>query len=206
MATTASRTTRRRHVSLAEYLAMPEDACRTELIYGEIVMAASPTDPHQDWLHCLGELLRRWTRHRKLGKICFDLDMILDEEKALVYRPDLMFLLAANLNRRKQGRVFGPADLCIEILSASDRPWVQGRKFADYEQYGVPWYWTIQPDPEQPILEEHQLVKGRYLTRTEVSGSAWFAPGLFPGLIFRLPPLLEGDLKAAVKGQAKRLM
>jgi len=25
-------------------------------------------------------------------------------------------------------------------------------------------------------------------------------------LVFRLPPLLEGDLKAAVKGKAKKLM
>jgi hypothetical protein len=57
-----------------------------------------------------------------------------------------------------------------------------------------------------PILEECQLVNGRYGCRSEIVGAQWFEPGLFPGLVFRLPQLLAGDLKAAVKGKAKKLM
>lgn len=102
--------------------------------------------------------------------------------------------------------MLGPADLCVEILSASDRPKIRGRKFSDYERYGVSWYWTIEPDPDRPVLEEYQLVNDRFDCRTEVSGDVWFEPGLFPGLQFKLPPLLQGDLKAAVKGKAKKLM
>jgi hypothetical protein len=49
-------------------------------------------------------------------------------------------------------------------------------------------------------------VNGRYECRSEIVGDQWFEPGLFPGLVFRLPQLLEGDLKAAVKGKAKKLM
>lgn len=202
----APRVTRPDRLTASEYLALPSDDVRTELIYGEIVVAAAPTDEHQDLLHNLGEILRRWVRHDQLGKVSFDIDMVLDEEKGLVYRPDLLYLSTEHDQRRKHGRYYGPADLVIEILSPSDRPSVRGRKYSDYERYGVPWYWTVHPDSDEPVLEENELVKGAYVCRTEVRGDAWFAPALFPGLIFRLPPLPTGDLKKAVKGKAKKLM
>jgi Uma2 family endonuclease len=197
---------KRKHVTLREYLDGPVDEFKTELIYGERVVCPRPTEEHQDLGHHLGEMLFRWTRAMGLGKVSYDIDMVLDELKDLVYAPDLLFLTKENMQRRRQGRIYGPADLCIEILSESDRPPIQQRKFSDYERYGVAWYWTIEQDPSQPTLLEYQLVNDRFAFRTEITGDTWFEPGLFPGLQFRLPPLLQGDLKAAVKGKAKKLM
>ena len=195
-----------RRLTTAEYLATPTDGPRSELIYGEVVMAARPSDEHQDLVYALGHVLRRWTEHEKLGKLSFEIDMVLDEEKRLVYSPDLLFLTKAHAARRRDGRVYGPADLCVEILSPSDKPWVQRRKYSDYERYGVRWYWIVQPDPANPALEENELVGGVFVPRTEVAGDMWFSPGLFPGLAFRLHPLLQGDARAAVKGKTKKLM
>jgi Uma2 family endonuclease len=118
----------------------------------------------------------------------------------------LFFLATDNLYRLKKGKVYGVADLVIEILSPSERPFLQNRKFTDYERCGIPWYWIIDPLADIPTLAEHQLVDGRYECRSEIAGEQWFEPGLFPGLVFRLPQLLAGDLKAAVKGKAKKLM
>ena len=98
----------------------------------------------------------------------------------------------------------GAADLCIDIIDPSDRSFVLSRQFTDYERYGITWYWML--DPRQQRLDEYELMNGKYECRSEIVGDEWFEPGLFPGLVFRLPPLLEGDLKAAVKGKAKRLM
>jgi Uma2 family endonuclease len=190
-----------------EYLALPVDDERTELIYGEVVVSPGATWEHNDVVYFLRHIVGRWADHFELGKVCFDVDMVLDAARDLVYRPDLLFLTKAHLARRKRGRVFGPADLCVEVLSPSDRPRIQNRKFADYESNGVSWYWIVRPDPESPSIEEHELAGGKYVCRAEVTGDAWFAPGLFPGLAFRLPPLLAGEpLKAAVKGKAKKLM
>jgi hypothetical protein len=72
--------------------------------------------------------------------------------------------------------------------------------------YGVRWYWIINTLGDEPVLEENQLVDGAYVVRSEVVGVAWFQPALFSGLELRLPALITGDLKAAVKGKAKRLM
>ncbi len=193
-----------KRMTAEQYLAGPPDEFKAELIYGERIMCPRPTDNHQDLLHDLGEVLKRWTRAHKLGKVSYDIDMVLDEMKDLVYAPDLLFLAKENESRRRRGRIYGQADLCVEILSPGDKPHLQRRKFTDYERYAVAWYWII--DPEAATLEENQLTDSVFVCRSEVGKDDWFEPGLFPGLQFRLGPLLVGDLKAAVKGKAKKLV
>lgn len=197
----------KKRMTVREFLALPPDeAFETELVYGEMIVMAKPGADHNDHMVDLGDLIRRWVRHFGLGRLCFEIDMILDEENDLVYAPDLLFIASDNLPRLKKGRLYGPADLAIEILSLSNRPYLQERKFADYESYGIPWYWVIDPIAVEPTLREHQLIDGKYECRSEIAGEQWFEPGLFPGLVFRLPQLLKGDLKAAVKGKAKKLV
>src|SRR5206468_2703044 len=111
-----------------------------------------------------------------------------------------------NRRRFRAGRLNGPACLCVDVVRGTNPDFVACRRFADYQCYGVPWYWTIYPDREPTLLEECGLARGRYECRSEIAGEQWFEPGLFPGLVFRLPQLLAGDLKAAVKGKAKKLM
>ncbi len=194
-------------MTVREFLALPPDEhCESELIYGEMIVMPKPRPKHNRAIYYLGHIIDRWVYHFRLGTVFFDNDLILDEENALVYAPDLMFLCKENQGRYRNELVFGPVDLAVEILSPSNRPYIQERKFADYEHYGIPWYWVIDPNAEEPTLRENQLVDGIYVCRSEIVGAQWFEPGLFPGLVFRLPPLLEGDLKAAVKGKAKRLM
>jgi Uma2 family endonuclease len=199
--------TKKTRMTVREYFELPTDApYETLLIYGELVTMPRPRPKHNSFLHDLGELLRRWIRHMKLGMLFFDNDLILDEENALVYAPDLMFLANEHLSQYREDLVYGPVDLAVEILSPSERPFLQNRKFTDYEQYGIPWYWIIDPLADEPALREHELAKGKYQCRNEIVGEQWFEPGVFPGLAFRLPQLLKGDLKAAVKGKAKKLM
>lgn len=191
-------------MTIEEYLAGPPDEFKAELIYGVYHVCPSPTRSHQKAAHYLSHLLRTWTQAFGLGEVSHDLDMVLDDIKNLAYRPDIIFVSKENENRWMRDRLFGAADLAVEILSPSDKPSVRGRKYADYERYGVAWYWVI--DPPTGTLEEIQLVNDSFVSRSLVAGDAVFEPGLFPGLQFRLPPLFQGDLKAAVLGQAATLL
>src|SRR5205814_2094980 len=110
---------------------------------------------------------------------CFNIDMVLDKKKGLVHAPDLVYVTAAHQHRLTDERLEGAADLCIDIIEPSDRFYYLNRQFADYERYGIPWYWTL--DLKLQRLDEYELVKGVYTCRTEVVGNEWFAPGLFPG-------------------------
>ena len=206
-ALTKTRLKKKTRMTVREYFALPTDAPHeTLLIYGELITMPRPKPEHNRAVHFLGDVIHRWAFHHDLGTVFFDNDLILDEENALVYAPDLMFVLKENLGQYRDDTVYAPVDLAVEILSPSERPFLQQRKFADFEVYGIPWYWILDPDPAQPVIREHQLVDGKYICNAEVSGDEWFSPGLFPGLVFSLPSLLKGDLKAAVKGKAKRLM
>jgi Uma2 family endonuclease len=194
-------------MTVRDYFALPTDLpYETLLIYGELVKMPRPKPKHNRASHHLAEMVDRWVRHGRLGLVFFECDLILDEENALVYAPDFMFLANKHLDQYREEMVYGPVDLAVEVLSPSNRPYLQERKFADYEHYGISWYWVVDPTGNEPTLREHQLVNGKYVCRTEITGAEWFEPGLFPGLVFRLAQLLEGDLKAAVKGKAKKLM
>lgn len=197
----------KKRMTTAEYFALgPNNEHETLLIYGRLYTMARPKPKHSRAINYLGFMVDRWVRHLDLGLVFFDSDLILDEENALVYAPDLMFLATEHLDQYRDEFVYGPVDLAVEILSESERPFLQKRKFTDYERYGIPWYWIIDPLGDVPTMTEHQLVGGRYEIRAEIAGDEWFEPGAFPGLIFRLPQVLAGDLKAAVKGKAKKLM
>ncbi len=198
---------KKNRMTVREYFALPTDLpYETLLIYGELVTMPRPRQKHNRANHYLSHVVDRWVHHQRLGLVFFECDLVLDEENALVYAPDFMFLAKDHLDRIRDELVYGPVDLAVEVLSPSNRPHLQERKYADYERYGIPWYWVVDPNAENPTLTEHQLVGGRYECRNEITGAEWFEPGLFPGLVFRLPQLLAGDLKAAVKGKAKKLM
>ncbi|GBD37061.1 hypothetical protein HRbin36_02191 [bacterium HR36] len=193
--------------SVEQYLALPEDDEKTELIDGVLVVSPSAGFWHQDIAHRLLHVLERWVRANDLGQVWFDLDMVLDEKRGIVYRPDLVYLSTAHLNRLQRERIFGPADLCVEIVSLSDKPHVLLRKHQDYARYGVGWYWEIHRREGDWQLLEYELGQAQeYVLRQEVTGQEWFEPGLFAGLIFRLGPLADGDYKKAVKGKARRLI
>ncbi|MSU78283.1 MAG: Uma2 family endonuclease [Gemmataceae bacterium] len=197
----------RTKMTVREYLALPtDDHCQTELVYGEMIVMPKPKPKRNRAIFYLGQVIDRWVAYYRLGMTFFDSDMVLDEIHGLVYAPDLLFIATENLSCYRDDTIFGPVDLAVEILSPSERPYLQQRKFADYEAYGIPWFWVIDPNGDEPKLREHELVDGIYECRSEIVGADWFSPGLFPGLTFRLPPLLTGDIKAAVKGKAKRLM
>jgi Uma2 family endonuclease len=190
-----------------EFLALPPDEnCETALIYGRMIVMPRPRPKHNRSILFLGSVLHNWVSSLKSGLVFIDNDLILDAENALVYAPDLIFVSKENEEQYRDEMIFAPVDLCVEILSPSERPSLQLRKYRDYEKHGIRWFWVIDQNSDEPTLTEYQLVNGLYECRAEIVGDQWFEPGLFPGLTFRLPQLLAGDLKGAVKGKAKRLM
>ncbi|MCS7166635.1 MAG: Uma2 family endonuclease [Gemmatales bacterium] len=195
-------------LTLAKYLAWPEDDRFMELIDGVLYMSPSHADWHQDIGSRLHSLLDRWTLAHALGRVWQDLDVILCENPAIVYRPDIVYLAKQHMKRNRNHRIYGPPDLCVEILSPSDRPSVVLKKHEHYARFGVPWYWEITGGPSSPwrIVEYQLSAQRQYQVQQEKTGQEWFEPGVFPGLVFRLDKLAAGEFKAAVKGKAKRLV
>ncbi|MCS7017445.1 MAG: Uma2 family endonuclease, partial [Gemmatales bacterium] len=94
-------------LTLAEYLAWPEDDRFMELIDGVLYMSPSPAGWHQDIGSRLHSLLDRWTLAHALGRVWQDLDVILCEAPAIVYRPDIVYLAKQHMERNRDHRIYG---------------------------------------------------------------------------------------------------
>lgn len=128
-----------------EYLAMPYDGKLYQLIEGELVMSPSPNFWHQEFLTRLLTEMRVFTQKKKLGQtIVAPLDVKLDE--ANVYQPDIAFVSNSRKSIIRDSGLFGATDLCVEVLSPSNRKYDLNAKRATYARCGVLEYWIVDPD------------------------------------------------------------
>jgi len=178
MTTTAIPT---KHMTLEEFLALPEDGPYAELKHGEFVEMVRPSFEHNDLVLTVAYLLREHARTNGLGLVGHDVLVILDESRDLACAPDIFFLSQNGNALLRDGRVWGAPDLLVEVTSPHTEARDRGAKMDDYAAAGVEWYWII--DPDSGLVEEFQLSEEALYRRTRAAGPGTpFRPTLFPGL------------------------
>ena len=142
---------------------MPDDGHRYELLDGTLIVSPAPGPPHQRVVAVLMALLE---------PACPD---------ELVVFPNVSVRIAANSALEPDAVVARPADvsgarlvrpplLVAEILSPDSALRDLNLKKAAYERFGVPSYWVIDPDLEQPSLRAFELADGTYAEVAQVTG------------------------------------
>jgi Uma2 family endonuclease len=145
------------HWTYADYLRLPDDGTRCEILEGERVMTPSPFTPHQAVQCRLGTALVNYVTSQRLGSVFYaPCDVILADD--IVVQPDILFVREANLEIVKLRGIFGPPDLAIEILSESHPERDTVRKLGIYGRHGVREYWIV--DPDQGRIEIFVLAGG----------------------------------------------
>lgn len=200
-------TVTRKKLSLAEFLAMPEDdtsPVKYELEFGELVEVTRPTWEHNELALELAHIIRSYVRAKGLGRVSGDILVILDEERDLSYAPDIVFVATEHLDRIREGRVYGPPDLVVEILSPTTAHRDVGIKKRIYHAYGVQWYWVV--DMERKTVEEYRWTEEGYLLTQVVLPDEVFQPKVFPGLTIDLKSLfsVEEQKTAQIERESKR--
>jgi Uma2 family endonuclease len=171
-------------MTAAEFMALPEDPNKTryELVHGEVVVSPSPNFDHAFVVMHLAALLVPFIRQRRLGVIVSDIDTPFGPED--VRRPDLLFFSNARAHLIGKTQLQGPPDLCVEVLSPSNRHVDRGDKFELYRDSGVPFYWII--DPMVKVVEAYRLDSKNYAPTVTAKDDAFV----------RLPPF--DDLEIAL--------
>jgi Uma2 family endonuclease len=126
----------------------------------------------------LGAILYNHIRQHDLGLLLGDTDTIFGEHD--VRRPDLLFFVKARRHFIREKAIFGPPDLCIEIISPSSGRIDRKDKFAQYAAGKVKHYWIV--DPKRWTIEAYALRGGKYVGRVRVSGSDVVKLPPFPSL------------------------
>jgi Uma2 family endonuclease len=163
---------------LRKYDALPEDFeelaeedLRCEYLDGVLIVHSPATFDHENRVAFLTMLLGLFVRRRDLGTVLTsNAVMQLGHRR---FCPDVSFLHSRNASRVRGGRVMGPMDLTVEVLSNSTRDYDLGEKRRAYREGRVPEIWWLDPDRrqahfdflEQDSYSEVTLATGRMSSR-----------------------------------------
>lgn len=148
-------------VTAAEYLALPDDSPRCELIEGDLWMSPAPFDRHQLVVQHLFRLLDRHVRRTRCGRLhVAPLDVVFGDGNVL--QPDVVFFRKGRLPAAPLDQVIRLApDLCAEIVSGDSAVRDLVRKRRIYERHGVREYWVA--DPVEKTFAFYRLAARHYV-------------------------------------------
>jgi Uma2 family endonuclease len=170
-----------------DYLNLPDDGRRHEIVDGEHYMTPAPQTLHQIVSRNIERILLDYVEDNDMGQILdAPIDVVLSE--TTVVQPDILFIGKKRERIIKRNFIEGPPDLIIEILSPGSESLDRHTKMKHYAIFGVREYWLI--DYESRVLEQYVL-KGRFFERKGVF-SQGFSPALFPNLTIQLSQVFKG--------------
>lgn len=169
-----------------DYVLLPDDGYRYEILDGDLVMTPAPNPRHQNVLLNLASVIREWVASADLGKVYIaPIDVLL--ERTIVVQPDLLFIQRERLQIVTERGIEGAPDLVVEILSPGTAQRDRLAKARIYARRGVGDYWIV--DPDRRTLEAFHLAQKRYRKVASLRGKHTLHPVRFPNLVISLPDL-----------------
>ena len=142
---------------------MPDDGHRYELLDGTLIVSPAPSPPHQRVAVMLCHVLELACPEDLI--IFPNVDVRIGPRSAL--EPDAVVARVADVSGARLAR---PPLLVAEILSPDSALRDLNLKKAAYERFGIPSYWVIDPDLDQPSLRAFELVDGAYREAAQAAG------------------------------------
>ena len=171
-----------------DYVELPDDGRRYEILDGELEVSPAPAPLHQRVSLNLSVTLHGYVRPRKLGRVyCAPIDVLLAD--TTIVQPDLVFVPTDRESIVTKRAIEGPRELVVEILS----PWSVRRdrvtKAALYARFGIGHYWLL--DPEERVFEVYEAAGGEYRPIATHGATGTMRTSLFPELEIDVSTLWE---------------
>lgn len=162
-----------------EYFRTPETLQPTELVYGALRVAESPTPRHQQAVGAFYLALAPHVRAQRLGQLYLSpLDVVFDYQRALILQPDLLFISTSRRDIVKE-RVVGAPDMVLEVLSPNPRIGKLNERIEWFVKYGVREIWLLHQ-----VDQQFEIVRTGDGRVTDRQISDYFTPiqsGVLPG-------------------------
>jgi len=166
-----------------DYVALPDDGKRYEIVNGVLYMAPSPSGAHQDAVFRFSLHLFTHVEAAGLGKMRlapFDVKLAPDR----VVQPDVLVVLNANYEKITEECIVGAPDLVVEVASPGTAIYDRHDKLNLYAHAGVPEYWIA--DPESRTVEVLVLEADEYHSLGVYRGKAVLPSQVLPGFTARV--------------------
>jgi Uma2 family endonuclease len=147
---------------------MPDDGRRYELMDGVLIVSPRPRILRQEVaLELAVQLRNACPKHLRVIP-----EPAVELTRTTEFDPDIVVIRRELLG---EARVTEPPLLIVEIRSPSTALIDLSRKKAAYQEFGVPSYWIVDPDPQRPELTVFEIgPDGRYLEAGRIAGTASF--------------------------------
>ena len=132
------------HWTYTDYMALPDDGSRYEIVNGVLYMTPSPSGAHQDAVGEIFAYLRDFVKRTGLGKVRvapFDVELAHN----VVVQPDILVVLNDHRDRIEENRIVGAPDLVVEVSSPGTATYDRNTKYHAYARAGVVEYWIADP-------------------------------------------------------------
>jgi len=151
-----------------DYLRLPDDGKRYEIIDGVLYVSNAPNSDHQFTVTELGAELRNFVKKNNLGRVLVaPFEVHLDETSRPV-QPDILFVKTERWPPERVAFFAGAPDLIVEVISPSSVRTDRVIKFTAYERVGVPEYWLANPHTR--TVEVYTVSQGEYALLGEFAG------------------------------------
>ena len=131
-----------------DYLEMPYDGKRYEIINGELIMPPAPNTIHARISKRIYKKLLKYSQDELIGEIFYSpIDVVLEDTN--VVQPDLLFIFKERSHIIKEENIKGAPDFVIEILSPSTAYYDLIEKKETYARFGIKEYWIVDPKKER---------------------------------------------------------
>lgn len=171
-----------------DYLELPDDGKRYEIIDGELHVTPAPVTRHQRVSKRIQYELMTALEKTGQGEV-FDapIDVLLDNSN--IVQPDLVFIPEDCSGIIGVKNIQGAPYLVVEILSQHSRRRDVMVKSDLYARFGVPYYWIVDPDIDR--IEVFQLKGGSYEAVAAASSPDVLDPPGLEGVRLPLSEIFE---------------
>ena len=148
------------HWTYDDFLRLPDDGYRYEIIDGVLYMVNAPDPEHQ---FAVGEIfaeLRNFVKVNQLGAVYTAPIEVHLPDIARPVQPDVLFIAKARRNIVKAKFIEGAPDIIVEVMSPSTMRTDRRIKFDAYERAGVREYWIVNPKTRS--IEVYAPVQGEF--------------------------------------------
>ena len=164
----------------ADYLRLPDDGKRYEIIEGVLYGANAPSIEHQFAVMKIAGQLDFFVTQQQWGTV---LTAPVEVHLSATTRPvqsDILFIRRENQPSVQEKFLNGVPDITVEVMSPSSIRLDRHVKFDTYERAGVPEYWII--DLKARLVEVYTLARGEYALFGQYTGDELITSAVLPGL------------------------
>lgn len=182
----------KRLLTYADYMALPDDGKRFELIDGELYVTPSPTYWHQKLSGGIYVQISNYLQAHPIGEVLIaPFDVILNPEETRAWQPDVVFVANERRHIIKERNIQGAPDLVVEVLSPGTDDRDLGIKKRAYQESGVNEYWVVwQTIPRVEVYRLNEA--GRYGDPHLLEEDDTLTTDLLPGFSLEVSRLYAG--------------